>query len=223
MKAKHPPAFTLLELLVVIAVIAILAALLLPALSRARSYGRQTRCLGQMRQIGLATLLYAQESGDEFPRSQHSAFVYHQQTWGFGLLPFLGYGNVNGASAAWGHILNGLYRCPEDRRTNDWSYGLNVYFELGPDDDYRGAPKTWRKLVQVPFPADTVSFGEITGSTDHIMAHFWQEGGTPEVSTNRHCVRSDYLFVDGHVKALRFSSTYAPSGRADLWNPYRGP
>lgn len=223
MKSNSPPGFTLVELLVVIAVIAILAALLLPALGRAKSYGRQTRCLNQMRQIGLATALYAQDSGDEFPRSQHSALAYHQQTWGFALLPFLGYQNVKPGSSAWVQVLNGFYRCPEDRRTNDWSYGLNVYFELGPDDDYRGAPATWRKLVQVPFPVDTVGFGEIADSTDHIMAHFWGEGGTPEVATNRHSVRSEYLFVDGHVKALRFCTTYAPSGRVDLWNPYRGP
>lgn len=208
-------AFTLIELLVVIAIIAVLAAMLLPTLSRGKESARAIQCLSQMRQLGLAVRLYTDDNADEFPRSQHSAFANGQIPWERSVAPQLG-----ATTTTWTNLFNGVYHCPSDRRTTPWSYGLSVYYELGPDDDYTGKPQTWRRVTQVPRPAATILFAENTSSADHIMPHFWQSAvDASDVAQRRHGQRANYIFADGHAQALEFHATYAPANHTDQWNP----
>lgn len=214
--------FTLVELLVVIGIIALLIGILLPSLSMVQERARATRCLSQLRQIGQATTLYLQQSDGLFPRSSHSAFARRCDPWGRALMPLLGYGQFVPTSGGprWIILFDGLYHCPSDHRPGDnlWSYGKNVYLELSAAET---SGPTWWKITQVRNPTRTILFCEVETSpgADHVMCHFWSQGGDPEVAMKRHGQRQNYIFVDGHGESLPFADTYSPDRSIDLWNP----
>ena len=217
--ANRRKGFTLIELLVVIAIIAILAGMLLPALARAKSRAVSVQCLNRMRQVGLATVMYADDNGGLLPRSSHSAMANGQMPWGYALVPYVSVKEFTQPGAVWTNLFTTLYRCPKDRgKRTDWSYGKNVYPELSALET--GGP-TWNRLSQIPRPVATVIFAEKVSSSmaDHLMAHFWTQGAQPEVDQTRHDQKSNYVYCDGHAARQRFADTFSLTNNVNNWNP----
>ena len=218
-------AFTLIELLIVVAIIAILISILAPILASSRRSAEAAVCLSQLREIGMATTAYMTDNDDYFPRSTHSALAYGVLPWGYVIIPYLGREPYTGPGPDWDLLFNKLYRCKADPRTDCWSYGKSVWFELtaGETGELAGIAEgpTYTKSSDVTHPSTTILYGELgSGSmADHIMAHVWYWGGTPEVDARRHGMTSNYVFVDGHAEPWQFHSTFDLTTGIDLWKP----
>ena len=200
--------FTLIELLVVVAIIAILAAMLLPTLSRAKQRAKNVQCVNNLRQLGLATLMYSNDFDDKMPASSHMTGYI---SWVASLPPYLSY-NVKATSL--GSATN-ILLCPVEKSGSGriYSYAANDFlmnYITLPNN-----PSPISKRIQVPIPSETTwmaESSEILLSEDHF--HFAGdtasgEGYAPnaffdQVMVQRHFGGANYLFLEGHVDTIKW-------------------
>jgi len=119
-------AFTLIELLVVIAIIGILAAMLLPALNRAREKGKAALCISNMKQIGVAIIMFADDNSDHFPAGYTGS-----SDWALIVGPYVARNMTNYTSNA-GHAPSGVFVCPSGitpgGKVTRLSYSVHPYY-----------------------------------------------------------------------------------------------
>lgn len=226
------PGFTLIELLVVIAIIAILAAVLFPVFAQARLAAKKTADLSNLKQIGLALMLYGNDNDDRPPMVKMMGA--HPITW---------VDELQAYSRA--RLLNRspLDDSPQWATGARWtSYGLNAYFDaLHPP--YMGMtlsqPVNVASTIYAAPVRDKLMWFEpaTVANPDHFMPMFWGDpakvpthmGGTMfhmrgwDRSRSKPRTmwfdidgqRANYLFADGHAKSHAFEQTWQQEvGRA---------
>jgi prepilin-type N-terminal cleavage/methylation domain-containing protein/prepilin-type processing-associated H-X9-DG protein len=200
LRVSHDHAFTLVELLAVIAIIGILAAIIIPVVGRTRSAARASQCAGNLRQLQLANMAYAADhKGGYVPVLSNTAVPVVQTKW-YENTEFLAYLDMKKST-------NGKFmRCPLATDTTSslyLSYGINF-------EGYAGNYSTPGYVRQVRVQ-DVVSPGNRMAFDDGLDWQIMNDGsstynGTEEYLIHavayRHDDRANVVYFDGHTARL---------------------
>ncbi|HLK57295.1 MAG TPA: prepilin-type N-terminal cleavage/methylation domain-containing protein [Chthonomonadaceae bacterium] len=227
--AANPRGFTLIELLVVIAIIAVLAAILFPVFAQAREKARQTACLNNLKQIGMAFALYVQDYDDLLPdrrdlkvslpggfrpwttwppsdpRAGWAATLLQPYTHNYAIwkCPSVS-GSIMGSAV---QVVQSLTSAPDSPTTNYWLWRFDRPDVPAPLDDFWGKSEDQAvsDLIQANNPVDGIP----TGPSDVELAvdpYFPKTIPSAPPNLKGHSVHfggRNRLFLDTHVKYFR--------------------
>lgn len=186
--------FTLIELLVVIAIIAILAAILFPVFAKAREKARQSSCLSNMKQLGVAYMMYVQDYDERFPgyHGGRDWTSYADPTaWWKTLSPYIKNSQIWFCPSATGSTTGNM---PTD-------YCGNMNIQSG---DGGGTA-----VSAITYPASTVLMHErvrnMVYNVDYFKDFQW-EAINETTSSERHNGGSNFTLADGHAKWYKVSA-----------------
>jgi prepilin-type N-terminal cleavage/methylation domain-containing protein/prepilin-type processing-associated H-X9-DG protein len=202
---KRQHGFTLIELLVVIAIIAILAAMLLPALSRAKQKARRIVCVNHLKQLALATVMYVTDNESYYPSSNSS------DKWPQAIRP--GYENLRILVCPDDASISGVADDTASADLAPRSYMINAwtdYFALLPQ------PVAFEIMPDsvVEQPSETILFGEKQDGKGDFLMDLKTTNQVYVLEQIRHGGGADYAFADGSARFLRSGKCLSP---VNLW------
>ncbi len=195
-RPSRPPAFragfTLVELLAVISIVAILAALLLPALARARESSRRSACGNNLRQVNLAIRLYAEDLNDTLPALPPSS-PYPNGVGAYYKELVKGYLGLSGPARPG----ESVFICPSDRFVHkDSMHAFTSFTFNGYEVLPHSIPRiTGQKLENLPNPAKAAVVGEWTA--------FFGGAWHPARAAAFPDAKNMLAFADGHVAFVK--------------------